>query len=77
VRLLARAESRPGNSARAKDRLRRGRQAGERSCGQRSHGQELVLREGILEGAKLDEVLHLHSMTEIGVPGGKGIPAGG
>jgi aspartate ammonia-lyase len=39
--------------------------------------RELVLREGILEGAKLDEVLHLHSMTEIGVPGGKGIPAGG
>jgi fumarate hydratase, class II len=39
--------------------------------------KELVLRKGILEGAKLDEVLDLRAMTEIGVPGGKGIPAGG
>jgi fumarate hydratase, class II len=39
--------------------------------------KELVLRKRILEGAKLDEVLDLRAMTEIGVPGGKGIPAGG
>jgi aspartate ammonia-lyase len=39
--------------------------------------KELVLRKRILEGAKLEEVLDLRAMTEIGVPGGKGIPAGG
>jgi hypothetical protein len=35
------------------------------------------MRKGLLEGAKLEEVLDLRAMTEIGVPGGKGIPAGG
>jgi aspartate ammonia-lyase len=39
--------------------------------------KELVMRKGLLEGAKLEEVLDLRAMTEIGVPGGKGIPAGG
>jgi aspartate ammonia-lyase len=39
--------------------------------------RELVVRKRILEGAKLEEVLDLRAMTEIGVPGGKGIPAGG
>ena len=39
--------------------------------------RELVMRKGILEGAKLEEVLDLRAMTEIGVPGGKGIPASG
>jgi fumarate hydratase, class II len=39
--------------------------------------KELVLRKRIMEGAKLEEVLDLRAMTEIGVPGGKGIPAGG
>jgi len=39
--------------------------------------KELVMRKGILEAAKLEEVLDLRAMTEIGVPGGKGIPAGG
>src|SRR5213594_3870858 len=39
--------------------------------------KELVTKKGILEGAELEEVLHLRAMTEPGVPGGKGIPAGG
>jgi fumarate hydratase class II len=39
--------------------------------------RELVIRKGILQGTELDEVLDLRSMTELGVPGGKGIPAGG
>jgi aspartate ammonia-lyase len=39
--------------------------------------KELVLKKGLLEGAELEEVLDLRAMTELGVPGGKGIPAGG
>ncbi len=39
--------------------------------------KELVIKKGILEGAELEEVLDLRAMTELGVPGGKGIPAGG
>jgi aspartate ammonia-lyase len=39
--------------------------------------RELVIRKGLLQGAELDEVLDLRSMTEIGVPGGKAIPTGG
>jgi aspartate ammonia-lyase len=39
--------------------------------------KELVLRKRILEGSRLEAVLDLRAMTEIGVPGGKGIPAGG
>jgi aspartate ammonia-lyase len=39
--------------------------------------RELVTRKKLLEGRELDEVLDLRAMTELGVPGGKGIPAGG
>jgi aspartate ammonia-lyase len=39
--------------------------------------KELVTRKGILKGDELAEVLDLRAMTELGVPGGKGIPAGG
>jgi aspartate ammonia-lyase len=39
--------------------------------------RELVLKKKLLEGAKRDAVLDLRAMTELGVPGGKGIPAGG
>jgi aspartate ammonia-lyase len=39
--------------------------------------KELVVKKGLLQGAELEEVLDLRAMTEIGVPGGKGIPAGG
>jgi aspartate ammonia-lyase len=39
--------------------------------------KELVVKKGLLEGKELDEVLDLRAMTELGVPGGKGIPAGG
>src|SRR5690606_13944071 len=39
--------------------------------------KELVMRKGILQGAELEEVLDLRAMTELGVPGGKGVPAGG
>ena len=39
--------------------------------------KELVVKKKLLEGKELDEVLDLRAMTEIGVPGGKGIPAGG
>jgi fumarate hydratase, class II len=39
--------------------------------------KELVTRKRILEGAELEVVLDLRAMTELGVPGGKGIPAGG
>ena len=39
--------------------------------------RELVLKKQILEGAKRDAVLDLRAMTELGVPGSKGIPAGG
>jgi aspartate ammonia-lyase len=39
--------------------------------------KELVVRKRLLEGRELDEVLDLRAMTELGVPGGKGIPSGG
>jgi aspartate ammonia-lyase len=39
--------------------------------------RELVVKKKLLEGRELEEVLDLRAMTEIGVPGGKGIPAGG
>ncbi|MFZ5623818.1 MAG: aspartate ammonia-lyase [Gemmatimonadota bacterium] len=39
--------------------------------------KQLVMQKGILEGAELEEVLDLRAMTELGVPGGKGLPAGG
>jgi aspartate ammonia-lyase len=39
--------------------------------------RELVVKKGILSGRELDEVLNLRAMTELGVPGGKGVPSGG
>jgi fumarate hydratase, class II len=39
--------------------------------------KELVIKKRLLEGAELDEVLDLRAMTELGVPGGKGLPGGG
>jgi aspartate ammonia-lyase len=39
--------------------------------------KELVVKKKLLEGKELDEVLDLRAMTEIGVPGGKGLPGGG
>ena len=39
--------------------------------------KELVVKKGLLEGAELDQVLDLRAMTELGVPGGRGVPAGG
>jgi aspartate ammonia-lyase len=39
--------------------------------------KELVMKKKLLEGRELEEVLDLRAMTELGVPGGKGIPAGG
>jgi aspartate ammonia-lyase len=39
--------------------------------------KELVTRKGILQGRELEKVLDLRAMTELGVPGGKGVPAGG
>ena len=39
--------------------------------------KELVIKKGLLAGKELDEVLDLRAMTELGVPGGKGVPAGG
>jgi aspartate ammonia-lyase len=39
--------------------------------------KELVIKKKLLEGEKLERVLDLRAMTELGVPGGKGIPAGG
>jgi len=39
--------------------------------------KELVMKKGVLHGRELEETLDLRAMTEIGVPGGKGIPAGG
>ncbi len=39
--------------------------------------KELVMKKKILQGAELDEVLDLRAMTELGVPGGKGLPTGG
>jgi aspartate ammonia-lyase len=39
--------------------------------------KELVTKKGLLKGRELDEVLDLRAMTELGVPGGKGLPGGG
>jgi aspartate ammonia-lyase len=39
--------------------------------------KELVVRKQLLAGAELDEILDLRAMTELGVPGGKGLPGGG
>src|SRR6185437_8594803 len=39
--------------------------------------KELVVKKQLLQGAELEEVLDLRAMTELGVPGGKGIPGGG
>jgi fumarate hydratase class II len=39
--------------------------------------KELVTKKGILKGKELEEVLDLRAMTELGVPGGKGLPGGG
>ncbi len=39
--------------------------------------RDLVIQKGLLQGAELDRVLDLRAMTEIGVPGGKGLPGGG
>ncbi|HUF36289.1 MAG TPA: aspartate ammonia-lyase [Gemmatimonadales bacterium] len=39
--------------------------------------KQLLERKRLLPPEELDEVLDLRAMTEIGVPGGKGIPAGG
>ena len=39
--------------------------------------KELVMKKRLLEGAELEEVLDLRAMTELGVPGGKGLPGGG
>jgi aspartate ammonia-lyase len=39
--------------------------------------RELVLQKHLLEGKELEEVLDLRAMTELGVPGGKGLPGGG
>lgn len=39
--------------------------------------RQLVTERGILKGAELEEILDLRAMTELGVPGGKGPPAGG
>jgi aspartate ammonia-lyase len=39
--------------------------------------RELVVKKGLLKGKELDDVLNLRAMTELGVPGGKGLPGGG
>ncbi len=39
--------------------------------------KELVIKKGLLKGKELEEVLNLRAMTEIGVPGGVGLPGGG
>jgi len=39
--------------------------------------KQLVVKKKLLEGRELDEVLDLRAMTELGVPGGKGVPGGG
>jgi aspartate ammonia-lyase len=39
--------------------------------------KELVVRKQLLQGRELEETLDLHAMTELGVPGGKGVPGGG
>ncbi|MEP7324764.1 MAG: lyase family protein, partial [Gemmatimonadota bacterium] len=39
--------------------------------------KELVTKKGLLKGKELEEVLDLRAMTELGIPGGKGLPGGG
>ncbi len=39
--------------------------------------KQLVMKKGLLDPSELDDLLDLRAMTEIGVPGGKGVPAGG
>ncbi len=39
--------------------------------------KQLVTERKILEGKELEEILDLRAMTELGVPGGKGLPGGG
>ncbi len=39
--------------------------------------KELVVKKQLLKGAELEELLNLRAMTELGVPGGKGLPGGG
>jgi aspartate ammonia-lyase len=39
--------------------------------------KELVVKKGLLHGKELEEILDLRAMTEIGVPGGVGLPGGG
>jgi aspartate ammonia-lyase len=39
--------------------------------------KELVVRNQLLQGRELEETLDLRAMTELGVPGGKGVPGGG
>jgi aspartate ammonia-lyase len=39
--------------------------------------KELVVKKALLEGKELEEILDLRAMTEIGVPGGVGLPGGG
>jgi len=39
--------------------------------------KELVMQKKLLEGKELEDVLNLRAMTELGVPGGKGLPGGG
>ena len=39
--------------------------------------KELVMKKHLLAGKELEEVLDLRAMTELGVPGGKGLPGGG
>jgi aspartate ammonia-lyase len=39
--------------------------------------KQLVTERGLLKGKELEEVLDLRAMTELGVPGGKGLPGGG
>jgi len=39
--------------------------------------KQLVEQKGLLKGGELEQVLDLRAMTELGVPGGKGLPGGG
>ena len=39
--------------------------------------KELVVQKKLLEGKELEDVMNLRAMTELGVPGGKGLPGGG
>ena len=39
--------------------------------------KELVVKKGLLQGKELEDVMNLRAMTEIGVPGGVGLPGGG